>query len=560
MTSTMHDTAAEESLVALHEIARLLGSAKDSEARVVRVLEHLRSLVPYERCAVLEARPGSEPRLITPDGATEAERLELTLETSGLLALLREDGRVSEPLASGNAQLAVPLIGLEEVVGVLFVRGTAGGYGELQVRRLSVVAAQLGAYFSMLHAAALEAQRTEELEEARLAAQAANRARDEFLALVSHELRTPLNTILVWADALRSKQTPDADRTRAFDGIARSVRAETQLIEDLLDLSGMAKATLRLDRRTVEPVQLIQAVIVALLPGAEQKSIRVEAVFDESVTPLIADARRLTQIVTHLVANAIKFTPHGGQVEVHLERAGKFARLRVSDTGAGISTELLPRLFQRFGQGDSSSTRAHGGLGVGLALVKNLVELHGGQVHAQSAGAQQGATFTVELPLAEAALAVPERPEAPGRAAQAAGLLKGITVLLVDDDRDLCEVLQFVLEGQGAVVTVASSAAEALASLEGSMPNVLLSDIAMPGQTGYDLMRRIVAREGVGAPPAAALSGYAKPGQDLPKVLASGFRMLLAKPIDSRTLIAAVMTLAKDTSGPAAPRRDEASA
>lgn len=548
MTSTMRDCAEEESPCrALYEIAQLLASAKDSEARIVRVLEHVRALVPYERCAVLDAQPGAKPRLITPEAATDAERLELTLATSALLARLLEEGRVPEPLASGNAPLAVPLIGLDEVVGLLFVSGPAGAYGELQVRRLSLVAALLGAYFSMLHAAALEAQRTQELEEARLAAETANRAKDEFLALVSHELRTPLNTILVWADALRSKQTRDVDRIRAFEGIARSVQAEAQLIEDLLDLSGIAKATLRLDLRAVEPVKLIQAAILALRPAAEQKSIRVEAVFDESVTPLLADPRRLTQIVAHLVANAIKFTAHGGRVGVQLERAGKLARIRVRDTGSGISPELLPKLFERFGQGDSSSTRAHGGLGVGLALVKNLVELHGGQVRAESAGAQRGATFTVELPLDEAARAARERPGARERGAPGKGLLEGITVLLVDDDRDICEVLQFVLEEQGAVVTVAASAAEALAALERSMPNVLLSDIAMPGETGYDLMQKIVAREGAGAPPAAALSAYA-PGQDLQKAIASGFRMLLAKPIDTDALIAAVMTLATSTS------------
>jgi signal transduction histidine kinase len=208
--------------LAFHRIAQLLGTAKDSEARVVRVLEQLRSLVPYERCAVLQAQPGSEPRLLTLAGATEAERLELTLETTRLLASYLEEGRVPEPLASGNAQLTVPLSGLDEVVGVLFVSGTSA-YDELHVLRLSVVAAQLGAYLAMLQAAALEAQRSRELEEAGLAAQAGNLAKDEFLALVSHELRTPLNTILVWADALRSKQTGDVDRKRAFEGIARTL-------------------------------------------------------------------------------------------------------------------------------------------------------------------------------------------------------------------------------------------------------------------------------------------------------------------------------------------------
>jgi CheY-like chemotaxis protein len=278
------------------------------------------------------------------------------------------------------------------------------------------------------------------------------------------------------------------------------------------------------------------------LPLAGQRALRLEAVLAESVTPLIADPQRLSQIVAKLVANAIKFTPDGGRVEVRLERAGILARIQVIDSGSGISPEVLPNLFERFRQADSSSTRAHGGLGVGLALVKDMVELHGGQVRAESPGEKQGATLTVELPLADAGERYVE------------GTLAGIRVLLVDDDRDICEVLQVVLERQGAVVTVAASAVEALAALERSMPNVLLSDLAMPGETGYDLMRKVVAREGDRAPPAAALSAQAR-GRDLEQALASGFLMLLAKPIDPKTLIAAVAALAGRRSGNQPARR-----
>ena len=437
--------------------------------------------------------------------------------------------------------LAVPLIGLDEVVGVLFVRGAESVYDEQHVRALSVVASKLAAYFTMVRACAVEAERMLQLQEARQAAETANRAKDEFLALVSHELRTPLNTILAWADALRSKETGEADRTRAFEAIERSVRAQAKLIEDLLDLSCVTTATLRLDLRAVEPARLIKATLQALRPRADQKSIRLDAVLDESVTPLIADPIRLSQVVANLVANAIKFTPDGGRVEVRLERAGVLARIRVIDSGSGISPEVLPHLFEPFRQADSSSTRAHGGLGVGLALVRDLVQLHGGQVRAESPGEQKGATFTVELPLAGAVPEAPAPPSAGSRDPRAA--LAGIRVLIVDDDRDICEVLQFVLEAQGAVVTLAGSAAEALAALERSMPDVLLSDIAMPGGSGYDLMRRIVARQGERALPAAALTAYA-PGQDLQQALASGFRMQLAKPIDTEALIAAVATLA----------------
>jgi len=522
---------------AFYDIALVLESAQDSEARVIRVLERLRSIVPYERCAVLEALPGHEPRLFTVPGTPPAERAQLMATITALLGrLVEEHAQASEVTARSGMHLAVPMIGLDEVVGVLFGRGST--YEERHVRGLSVVAAKLAAYFSMLRASALDAERTRQLEYARQAAETANRAKDEFLALVSHELRTPLNTIVAWADALRSTETREADRTRAFEAIERSVRTQAKLIEDLLDLSCVANATLRLDLRAVEPAKVIRAAIQPLRLRAEQRSIRLEATLDESVTPLIADRRRLTQVVASLVANAIKFTPDGGHVQVRLERAGVLARIRVIDSGSGISPAILPNLFERFRQADSSSTRAHGGLGVGLALVKDLVELHGGRVRAESPGEERGATFTVELPLAGAASGAAAEPEA-GHHDE--GALAGIRVLVVDDDRDIGEVLQFVLEGQGALVTLAGSAAEALAALERSMPDVLLSDIAMPGETGYDLMRKIVARPGI-APPAAALSAYA-PGHDLGKALASGFRMLLAKPVDPEALIAAVAAL-----------------
>ena len=224
------------------------------------------------------------------------------------------------------------------------------------------------------------------------------------------------------------------------------------------------------------------------------------------------------------------------------------ARIRVMDTGSGISPEALPRIFERFRQADSSTTRAYSGLGVGLSLVKNLVELHGGRVHAESPGDTKGATFTVDLPLAEAAPIAPVESQARDGEPHDGRALAGIRVLLVDDDPDICEVLQFVLEGQGAVVTVALSVAEALAALERSMPHVLISDLAMPGETGYELMRKVVARQGDNAPPAAALSAYA-PGQGRSDALASGFRMVLAKPVDPNVLIAAVADLARSAGG-----------
>lgn len=539
-----------------YDIAQLLESGEDSEARVVRVLQRLRSLVPYARCALLEALPGCAPRLVTLDETPPGERDRLMVVTTALLdRIVVASEHALEPPSAPGLYMAVPLVGLDQVVGVLFVEGAA--YSEAHVRRLSVVAAKLAAYFSLLAAAALEAERSRQLEQARELAETANRAKDVFLALVSHELRAPLNTILVWADALRSSETRDGERLRAFEAIVRSVRAEVRLIEDLLDLSCIANATLRLELRALEPAKLIQAALGVLLPRAEQKSIRLEANLDESVAPLIADAQRLSQVVANLIANAIKFTPAGGRVEVRLERAGMLARIQVLDTGSGIHPEVLPHVFERFSTADGSSTRAHGGLGLGLALVKELVELHGGHVRAESPGEMRGATFTVDLPLPEAtarSIVYPERRTRRGHRRASGGTLPpptandqreltGVRVLLVDDDQDTREVLQFVLESQGAVVSVAASAVEALEVLESSMPNVLLSDIAMPGATGCDLMRTIMARKGIRTPAAAALSVYAR-DPERREALASGFQLLLAKPIDPAVLIRTVRDLA----------------
>jgi signal transduction histidine kinase/CheY-like chemotaxis protein len=527
---------------AFYDIAQLLESAETSEVRVTRVLERLQSFVPYERCAVLDALPGREPRLVVSPGTPVSEVDELRLTVSAILARLNQDhGDAKEQPASVGQHLAVPLVGLDEVVGVLFVRRTDGGYQEPHLRALSVVAAKLAAYFSMLRARDVEAGHIRQLAQARQAAEIANRAKDEFLALVSHELRTPLSTILTWADALRSTDVGVADRARAFEAIERNVLAQTKLIQDLLDLSCVAAAAIRLELQAVEPAKLIREALRSLGQQAKQKAITLDVSLDESVTPLIADPHRLTQIVANLVTNAIKFTPKGGRVEVRLDRAGMLARIQVIDSGSGIGPEVLPTLFTPFRQANSSSTRPYSGLGVGLALVKDLVELHGGRVRAQSEGEQRGATFTVELPwcgadgFAASPALVAER---------VVGALAGIRVLVVDDDEDTCEAIRMTLEDEGAVVAVATSVGRALEALELSLPDVILSDITMPGESGYDLMRKVVSQRGEAAPPAAAISGGGR-NDSAQLALASGFRMLLQKPVHSSALVGAVATLAK---------------
>jgi signal transduction histidine kinase/ActR/RegA family two-component response regulator len=526
----------------LSDIAQVFESAEGSVERVLHVVALLRQLVPYDQCALLEAAPGREPCLVLMPPVPPDERDLLTARLMKLFGLFAEEHTraAQAPMKPSGAHLAVPLLGLDEVIGVLFVRLAKGAYQQWHRRPLSVIGAKLAAYLTMLRARAEAAERTRQLEEARRGAETANRAKDEFLALVSHELKTPLSSTLTWAHVLRSKGTGEAERARAVEAIERNVRAQAKLIDDLLDLSCIATAELRLDLRAVEPVRLIKAAIETLRPQAERRSIRLDAALDRSVKLLSADPDRLEQVVATLLANAIKSTPNGGHIEVHLERAGADARIQVIDNGKGISRELLPHVFEPFREAESSSTRSYGGFGAGLAIVKHLVELHGGRVRAESPGEEKGTTFTVVLPLTKEA-AVPEAAEAGERSEPRA--LTGIRIVIVDDDRDMCDALQYLLESYGAEVTAATSAAEALAALECSRPDVLLSDVAMPGESGYDLMRKIAAREGGDAPPAVALSSYVKE-TDRKQAIAAGFRTLVAKPIDPEALVALVVDLA----------------
>ena len=395
----------------------------------------------------------------------------------------------------------------------------------------------------MLRARAELAELARERDEARRAAEAANRAKDEFLALVSYELKTPLSSILAWAHILRSTTDDAAAHARAIDEIEGNVQAQAKLIDDILDLACIASAKLRLNLRIIEPAGLIKATLEGLRLEAERKSIRLDSDLEAAAMPLVIDPDRIGQVVSILVANAIDFTPAGGQVDVRLERAADCARIQVSDSGSGISREALPHVFDRFRQAagagtDADETRGFG-RGVGLAMVKELVELHGGRVRAESAGPERGSTFTVELPHA------PEPRAAPGLRRQGEDadgpLLAGIRVLLVDHDLGLREAFQSVLDCYGAEVTAVASATEALAALERSRPDVLLfGDLAMRGESVYDLMREVTARA---CPlPVASISAWRLEEQE--RELAAGFRLHLAKPMEIEALVEAVAGLA----------------
>ncbi len=385
----------------------------------------------------------------------------------------------------------------------------------------------------------------------------ANRLKDEFLATVSHELRTPLTAILGWARLLGGGQLDEATVTRALETIERNATAQAQLIDDLLDVSRIITGKLRLEVQPVDLAQVIATALDAALPAADAKGIRLERAFDAGASMVSGDPARLQQVVWNLFSNAIKFTPAGGRVEVKLERAGAHVEIVVTDDGQGISPHILPYVFERFRQADSSTTRAHGGLGLGLAIVRHLVEMHGGTVAAESAGVGHGATFTVRLPLVVVRPLDGRRAD-DGARAQAATTsdaafnyppeLKGLRLLVVDDEEDTRVLLTTVLEKCGASVVSVASAGEALAALKEMRPHVLISDLGMPEEDGYALIKKVRAlpAEAGGQTPSAALTAYARV-EDRMRVLRSGFQIHIPKPVEPAELIAVVANLAGRT-------------
>ena len=372
---------------------------------------------------------------------------------------------------------------------------------------------------------------------ARRDAEAANRAKDEFLATLSHELRTPLNAIVGWAHLLKTGQLDEGQRTRAVDVIDRNAKAQSQIVADVLDVSRIVMGKLRLDVRPVLLAEVVEEALDTLRPAAAAKDIRLEATLGG--TPHVSgDPDRLQQVVWNLLSNAIKFTPSGGSVRVRLRRANGHVDVVVEDTGTGIRPDFLPHVFERFRQSDSSSTRAHGGLGLGLALVRHLVELHGGTVSAESRGEGQGATFTVRLPvmLAEAR----ERPEGP------AIDLQGLQVLVVDDDGEARERVAAALRHVGAQVRTAANVVDALADVDQHPPAVIVSDLEMAGGDGYQFIRRLrqLDPERGGTIPAAALTGHARPDEGR-RALEAGFQRHLAKPSAPDEIARAVAALAR---------------
>src|SRR5262249_23930384 len=375
----------------------------------------------------------------------------------------------------------------------------------------------------------------------RAAAEGANRTKDEFLATLSHELRSPLNVILTWVALLRSGRIDDAGRARAFEAIERNTRHQAKLIEDLLDVSRIISGKMRLDGGVVHLIEIIDAALEGVRHGADAKVIQLDFSHDTTAGPVSGAPARLQQVIWNLLSNAVKFTPRGGRVAVEVQRVDSHAEIRVTDSGRGIAPAFLPHIFERFRQGDASTTRLEGGLGLGLAIVRHLAELHGGTVQAPSGGPGQGSTFTVRLPLQ--AISPPTTTALPARnfptPAPVLPLpdLNGVHALVLDDEPDAREAIAAVLEGCAAQVTAVGTVRQALAVGERGEAKVVVSDIAMPSEDGYGFiveLRRLPDDRG-GTLPVIALTAHAGL-QERQRILTAGFDEYLAKPIEPREL------------------------
>jgi PAS domain S-box-containing protein len=395
---------------------------------------------------------------------------------------------------------------------------------------------------------------------ARQQAEEANRMKDEFLAVVSHELRTPLNSIMGWSKLLLTKQFDEVTTTRALETIERNAKAQTQLIEDILDVSKIMRGQLRISLEKVSLINLIESVLETVRPQADLKEILIESQFDADAEIVIGDAERLQQIIWNLLSNAIKFTTQPGRIEIRLKRIEQintenidhqrlYTQLQVIDKGIGINPDFLPYVFDRFRQADSTTTRAHGGLGLGLAIVRHLVELHGGKIEAYSEGEGKGATFTVYLPASACCneISCKEQPcttQMDGKAKGGFPNLDCLQILVVEDHRDTREFITNLLEQSGAKVKAVDCVKEAMKYLEESSPDILVSDIGMPQQDGFQLIRQV--REKGKKFPAIALTAYSRI-EDQQQAIAAGFQMHLSKPIEPNKLLTLVSKLVSDT-------------
>jgi PAS domain S-box-containing protein len=453
--------------------------------------------------------------------------------------------RITRELGLVSAMI-VPLVARNEVLGAMsFVYAESGrtftledlGFAEELARRCANAIENARAYRSE--------------QQARRTADIANRAKDEFLAIVSHELRTPLNAIMGWAKMLTMHALDEARLKKAHDTIERNAVAMAQLIEDLLDMSRVISGKLRIEVQSVDLARVVDAAIESIRPAALAKAVELAPILDTTAPAIVGDPTRLQQIVWNLLSNAVKFTPKGGRVEVVLRRVASSLEITVTDTGKGIAPDFLPSVFEPFRQEDAGPSRYRGGLGLGLAITRQLVELHGGRIVAHSEGDGRGATFTVTLPISAVASPVElssstSRQFRTEQAFDKPEHIRGLRVLVVDDEDDARRLVAMVLEDCGCRVTAAGSVEEAMRKFEEVPPDLLLSDIGMPGESGYDLIRKVRARprDRGGDVPAAALTAYAR-AEDRRNMLNAGYSIHLPKPIEPAELVAVVATLSR---------------
>lgn len=522
-------------------------------------------------------------------GTTVYADTDAPLVDAGLLAILlkeRRPVRLSEadallesaqlPAHNGATRsfLGTPIFSSTQVYGWLYLTNKIGAdeFSEADERLAVTLSTQVAVAYenarlyteAQRHASELQqeiAEREQAEEErarmlvreqaARAEAEAANRTKDEFLATLSHELRTPLTAILGWSHLLQTNKFDEKSTARALETIERNARSQSQLIDDLLDVSRIITGKLRLDVRPVELTKIVEAVVESSRPAADVKKIKFEVTLDKSASHVMGDATRLQQVFWNLFSNAVKFTPEGGRVEVRLERADSQAQFIVSDNGQGINPQFLPVIFDRFRQADGSTTRKHGGLGLGLAIAQHLVEMHGGTIKARSEGINKGATFTVMLPL----VAVNDNGEAGARisssiksdkkrVADCSPVLDGLRILVVDDEDDTRDLILTVLKRCGAEVRGSESAAEALRAFKEWSPDLLVCDIGLPVEDGFSLLKKVRALDQQsGQIPAVALTAYASP-EDRDRVLSAGFQMHVAKPVEPEELLTIIANIA----------------
>jgi signal transduction histidine kinase/ActR/RegA family two-component response regulator len=511
--------------------------AVEGTTHIVRYLNDAFASLAGKQRAALIGRPFAEA---VPEG-----------EANGCLALLDRVYRTGKPelLEEQEHGQSPPVYWSYSVWAMLGADGPVGVM--IQVTEATEIATFRKQSVEMNEQLLISAARQHELT---ASAEEANRIKDEFLATVSHELRTPLTVIVGWADMLLRPSLDQVSRLRGAEVILRNANMQSKLIGDLLDVSRIITGKLRLSVQPVDLGAIIIEAVEGLRPAAQAKEIRLQLQLDSPEGTISGDPDRLQQVAWNLISNAIKFTPAGGSVQVRMARVESFIEMTISDTGKGISPEFLPHVFDRFRQADATTTRVYGGLGLGLAIVHQLVELHGGAVRVSSEGEGMGATFTVMLPLMPAHKGASDVQNAPDPDfevphSHGSGELQGLHVLVVDDEDDTRELLQIVLEKAGADVKTANSAAAALEAVALEVFDVLISDIGMPDEDGYSLLAKVRAlanERGGKAPAAAALTAYVTE-TDRIRVLQAGFQMHVPKPISPDELIAVVANLAGRT-------------